>query len=60
MRFSSSSVFCDECPSEAKQWAAGGEEGIRVCIYHMPHWCGVREFKSPVLLRLTEQYPWEA
>jgi hypothetical protein len=29
IRFSSESVVCDECPSEAKQQIAGGEEGIR-------------------------------
>jgi hypothetical protein len=26
IRFSSDSVVCGECPSEAKQWTAGGEE----------------------------------
>jgi hypothetical protein len=32
MKFSINSVVCGECPSEAKQWTAGGEEGIRaVC-----------------------------
>jgi hypothetical protein len=29
IRFSGDSVICGECPSEARQWTAGGEEGIR-------------------------------
>jgi hypothetical protein len=30
--FSSDSVICGECPSEAKQWTAGGEEGDPGCV----------------------------
>jgi hypothetical protein len=38
-----SSVVCDERPSEAKQWTAGGEEGNPGCIFNDTlHWCDVR------------------
>jgi len=32
IRFSSDSVVCGECPSEAKQWGAGGEEEDPGCM----------------------------
>src|SRR5271154_6955825 len=34
IRFSSDSVVCGECPSEAKQWTAGGEKGDPSCVFN--------------------------
>jgi hypothetical protein len=56
INFCGSSVVCDERPSEAKQWTAGGEEGIRA-VYLTIRFTGVtcdgRELSKPVLLLPT-------
>jgi hypothetical protein len=54
IRFSGNSVICDECPSEAKQWTAGGEEGIRavqITIRFITETCGGKEPGNTVALR---------
>ena len=63
MRCSSDSVFCDECPSEARQWTAGGEEENPGCIYHTLAWYEMRsprlEGKPASNETLTERGPFD-